>query len=294
MSPPPAVQADLGPQFESDVNQLLALLQEGRASVGDIPVDIAERLRERMHMEEERRRLLIARRGRDVCWTDEDEDEPLVTIRIPTFNRGQRCLDTAISAALSQTYERVEVLLIGDGCDEEVASVYRTVKDDRFQFINLAERGVYPNDPWLRWLVAGAPPCNVAVTLAKGSWIAPCDDDDEFTPDHVEVLLREARRRRLEMVWSKSEMETPEGWEVVGKEPLGPGAGTHGSIFYSAGLRFLQWSDTSWKMNEPADGNFLRRLTAIGVRTGFVDHVTYRHYLEGRYRMNITGPQSMS
>ena len=56
------------------------------AALGDLPESSAERVRERLWQEEERRLLVAARAGRDVCWTDEGVAEPLVTIRIATHN----------------------------------------------------------------------------------------------------------------------------------------------------------------------------------------------------------------
>jgi hypothetical protein len=133
----------------------------------------------------------------------------------------------------------------------------------------------------LRWMVAGAAPMNAALAIAQGSWIAPCDDDDEMTNDHVEVLLREVRQRRLEFVWSKAEMEVEAGtWAEVGRWPLACGGITHGSVLYAAGLRFFRHNENTWKLAEPGDLNLWHRMQAAGVKMGFVDHVTYRHYLE--------------
>jgi glycosyltransferase involved in cell wall biosynthesis len=142
-----------------------------------------------------------------------------------------------------------------------------------------------------RWMVAGAVPMNVGLALARGAWIAPCDDDDELSPDHVEVLLGAARARRLEMVYSKARRETaPGAWGVVGSEPLRHGRITHGSVLYSLGLRFMRHGATSWKLNEPSDWNLWKRMRRIGVRIGFLDRVTYTHYLEAYRRVEHAVP----
>jgi len=228
------------------------------------------------------RRLLAQVRGRnDVCWAATDEAEPLVTVRIATYNRGPLVAERAIASALRQTYERLEILVIGDHCDEPTERAVRSLNDPRLRFINLAERGLYPTDPMVRWMVAGAAPMNAALAIAQGAWIAPCDDDDEITDDHVEVLLREARQRRLEFVWSKATMEVEAGkWATVGSSPLAHGGLTHGSVLYAGGLRFFRHNENSWKLAEPGDWNLWRRMQAAGVNMGFVDQVTYRHYLE--------------
>lgn len=243
------------------------------------PEGLKERLRERLERSEERRLLALARSGRDVCWTD--EREPLVTVRIATYNRRQVVAERAIAAALRQTYERIEVLVVGDRCDGATEAAVRSVSDPRVRFLNLPARGLYPESPRQRWMVAGATPMNVGNVLARGEWIAPCDDDDEFTADHVEVLLRAARARRVEMVYSRARVEVAPGeWREVGSEPLAFGRISHGSVLYAAGLRFMRYSTSCWKLGEPADWNLWKRMRAADVKIGFVDRTTYIHYLE--------------
>lgn len=232
----------------------------------------------------ERRMLDWARQGNDVCWPT-DEAEPLVTIRIATYNRGELILRRALASAVRQTYERVEILVVGDRCDEGTADAVRSCSDPRVRFENLATRGLYPPDASHRWMVAGAHPMNAALFLARGAWISPCDDDDEMTDDHVEVLLAEAQRKRLEMVYSRAEWErSPGEWTDVGSTPLRWGGFTHGSLLYSTGLRFMLHSSSSWKVGWPADWELARRMQRIGVRVGFLDKSTYRHYAETPHR----------
>ena len=64
------------------------------------------------------------------------------------------------------------------------------VKDPRLRFINLAQHGPYPIEPVHHWMAAGYAPANVALAIAQGKWITPCDDDDEITDDHVEIPTR--------------------------------------------------------------------------------------------------------
>lgn len=246
---------------------------------------MAELARERLWLEEEERLLTLARAGRDVCWEDEHETEPLVTIRIPTFNRGPMLAERAIASALAQTYERIEVLVVGDACDEATAKAAASTGDPRVRFVNLPRQGVYPTEKMNRWRVAGVDPVNVALSLASGSWIAPCDDDDELTPDHVEVLLAHARSERLEMVYSKARAEIrPGAWIQIGEWPPRHGGISHGTVLYAAPLRFMKYSTTCWKLREPADWNLWKRMQAIGVRMGFLDRVTFVHYVEAHLR----------
>jgi len=239
----------------------------------------SELVRTHLATGDERRLLAQTRGDNDVCWAETDEAEPLVTVRIATYNRGSIVAERAIASAIRQTYERLEILVIGDHCDESTVRAVTSVNDPRLRFINLAEHGLYPKDPVLRWMVAGCAPMNAGLAVAQGSWIAPCDDDDEITDDHVEVLLREARARRLEFVWSKAATEVGAGkWSVIGSTPLAHGQVTHGSVLFAGELRFFRYNENSWKLAEPFDWNLWRRMHAAGVKMGFVDEVTYKYF----------------
>jgi hypothetical protein len=235
-----------------------------------------ERLRERLQRHEERRLLELARNRSTGAATK--EQEPLVTVRVATYDCGPLIVERALSSILRQTYERLEVLVIGDCCDEPTERAVRSVRDPRVRFVNLPVRGSYPADRRLRWMVAGAAPMNAGLVLARGAWIAPCDDDDEFTDDHVERLLQKARDDDLEMVHSRALMEaTPGSWWVTGGPRLAEGV-AHGSVLYASSLRFFGHSTTSWRRAEPSDWNLWRRMRAAGVRIGFLDRITYVHY----------------
>jgi glycosyltransferase involved in cell wall biosynthesis len=244
-------------------------------------LSLGERVRDRLETSEDARLLEIARAGRDVCWTDEGESEPLVTIRIATFDRGEVVAERALATAVAQTYDRLEILVVGDGCDAATERAIHSVRDPRIRFVNLGARGIYPKHVQHRRMVAGSHPMNTGLALALGTWIAPCDDDDELTTDHVEVLLRHAQQHRLEMVFSRAltERKSAGDWEEIGDGSVTKGGFAHGSVLYTSGLRFMRYSSTSWKMLEPSDWNMWKRMERIGVRMGFCDHLTYIHYL---------------
>ncbi len=125
--------------------------------------------------------------------------------------------DRAIASALAQTYSKIEIVIVGDHCDAATEAAVRSIRDPRIQFENLAERGRYPTDPHYRWMVAGSTPMNRALDLAEGDWVAPLDDDDEFVPDHIDVLLDACRTRDLELAYGVAEMEVEPGvWETRG------------------------------------------------------------------------------
>jgi glycosyltransferase involved in cell wall biosynthesis len=236
------------------------------------------RFKELIEAREHRRTLERVRAGRDVCWEDAANPDPLVTIRIGTFRRAEALMQTSLPSALRQTWTNLEVLVIGDHTDEATDDAMSRVTDPRVRYLNLPRQGRYPDDETDRWCSAGTHPWNVALHLARGSWIAPLDDDDELTDDHVEVLLRHAQQHRLEMVYSKARLESAPGvWSEVGEAPLTAGGLSHGSVLYSLGLDFLRYNESCHLLREPNDWNLWRRMQRAGVRMGFLDRVTYVH-----------------
>lgn len=237
--------------------------------------------RERLEIAEVRRRIAMERARAPEVWTP--ASPPLVTVHIATYNRGKLIAERAIASVLAQTHQNLEVVVVGDCCDQATADAVLAVRDPRVRFENLAVRGPYPEDAWARWMVAGTAPVNRALELARGEWITPLDDDDEFTPDHIEVLLDECKRRRLELVYGVAAMEVEPGkWRHVGRWPPREGRIAHQAVLYWGGLKFWHYWPDCWRLEEPGDWNMWRKMRKAGVRMGFLDRVVCRHYLERR------------
>jgi hypothetical protein len=229
-----------------------------------------------------RRRLHIPLKGA--------ADNPLVTVRIPTYNRGRILVERTLTSVLAQSYQNLEVVIVGDQCTDETASLLAAVNDSRVRFENLETRGNYPKKKRLSWLVAGAKPANRALDLARGEWIAVLDDDDEFTPDHVETMLKAATENELEFLFGRALRETADGrWTAEGGVRPSRWEIVHSTVFYSRRLAFLRYSGTSWIWLEPSDTNMWFRVRSIGAHAGFVDALLTRAYL-GRQQLK-TNPE---
>jgi hypothetical protein len=238
-------------------------------------------MRQRREIRQARTRLERIRADHPVVWIP--AAPPLVSVRIATYNRGEMVRDRAIASALAQTHPNVEVVVVGDHCDAATEAAVRSVTDPRVRFENLAERGRYPADPQFRWMVAGSTPMNRALDLARGEWVAPLDDDDEFTPDHIAVLLDACRSRDLELAYGVAETEVEPGvWEAVGSSPLRHGTIVHAAVLFRRAIGFIRHDLDAWRLYEPGDWNVWHRMRDAGVRMGFVDHVVTRHHLERR------------
>jgi glycosyltransferase involved in cell wall biosynthesis len=212
---------------------------------------------------------------------DDLNDEPLISVLIPTYNRGKILAEQTIPTVLRQTYQKFEIIIVGDHCTDNTEELVRNIDDERIKFYNLPKRGQYPENPNYRWLVAGVVPCNKGLELASGEWIAHLDDDDEFSEDHLEVLLNHALKYNYEMVYGITQMEIKPGkWVNVGLYPPECGHICHLSVLYHSKLKFFKYDINAWKYGEPADWNLWRRMKEAGVKIGFVNNVVGRHYKE--------------
>ena len=210
-------------------------------------------------------------------------EDYLVSVIIPTYNRADLLVNRAIPSILNQTHRKLEIIIIGDHCTDDTEENVKRILDGRIQFINLSNRGIYPKNKTWRWQVAGTKPVNIGLDLATGDWIAHLDDDDEFSPDHIEALLRFALENDYEMTYGIMERETFNGkWELVGCPNLGIGTHMRSSVLCINYLKFFKWDVDSWKLNEPGDGNVWKRMRLSCVRIGFIPRVIGRCYFSRR------------
>jgi hypothetical protein len=256
-------------QGERDVEQQLDRIQDILQVLYDREPEMRERLR----------RL----RGEAAYERAFDEPEPLVSVVIPTYDRGRLLIDRAIPSVLAQSYKNIEIVVVGDCAPEDTGRWLAELDDARITYQNLSYRGPYPRDRRDLWHVAGIPPRNLGVALARGSWIAPLDDDDAFHIHHIERLLELARRDRHEVAYGKLRCLMNDGSEF----PLGtypPEIGQFGwqSAIFHAGLRFFEMELADALFFSPADWSLCRRMLRSGVRFGMLDEVVTDHY-ESRF-----------
>ncbi len=187
-----------------------------------------------------------------------NNEKPLISITIPTYNKGQILVNRTIPSVLSQTYNNFEVIIVGDHCVDDTESLIQQIKDERILFHNLPERGNYPATPEDRWRVAGTTPRNKALELAKGEWIAPLDDDDVFSPDHLELLLKFALEGGHEFVYGIIDLEEENGeFYEIGSYPLRCGDISHLAVLYHSSLKFFKYDIDAWKYGEPGRLEFM-------------------------------------
>src|SRR5262249_7768435 len=107
---------------------------------------------------------------------------PLVSVCVATYNRVDLLTERCLPSILGQTYDCLDVVVMGDGCTDGTADRVDRIGDPRVRFVN-QPAGRYPDDPTRRWMVAGTPALNRGLDLARGDFVTHLDDDDEYHLD---------------------------------------------------------------------------------------------------------------
>ena len=209
-----------------------------------------------------------------------DDDEPLVTVIITTYRNLEPLRERSLPSVLAQTYERLEVIVIGDAAPDETHDIVASFGDGRARFVNLPYRGPYPDDPAKAWLVSGTTPYNTGLALATGQWIASNSDDDALRPDHVDVLLDLARRERAEVPYGQLAQVRPDGApaDVLGCFPPQYAQWGMQAALMHAALRFLPLQPSDWIFGVPNDWSLGERMLRIGVRFAYTEKPVVDYY----------------
>lgn len=201
-------------------------------------------------------------------------EDPLVSVIIPTYDRGKLLVERTLPPILAQTYKNFEIVIIGDHSPSETIEWILKVKDPRVLFHNLPRRGPYPKDTKARWRVAGTAPVNKALNLARGKWIAYSDDDEVWTADHIETLLRFAQAGQYEFVSGQYQYESSQYPGTLDPTPYARGASTW---LYRSYLRVIKADIHSWRYGRTKDISQFKRMVRAGVKMGSLEHVVAYH-----------------
>lgn len=219
------------------------------------------------------------------------EEAPLVTVYTPTYNRAELLIDRAVKSVLEQTYKNFEFIIIGDHCTDNTEELLAKIEDPRIHFYNIPKRLYrYPPSAENHWLAGPVVAANVALGMIRGKWIARIDDDDSWTPEHLEVLLRFAQAGNYEFVSGQfiEEREgkrqvcvvagardfyyTRENKPIIGYNPKIGGTQTW---LYRSYLSFFRYNINCWRKswNRVNDVDLSIRMFKAGVKMGFLDQV---------------------
>jgi len=186
-------------------------------------------------------------------------DTPLVSVIIPAFNRPE-LIKRAVTSALSQSYQNLEVVVADDHSDADIQSELAPLGDSRIIVSRHEEN---------RGASAAR---NTAIAMASGEYLAFLDDDDEWSSTKIEkqVALMQASSEDVGLIYCWTEYQIPDGTVIAHRRPE-----LRGNVFdqmlgaqvlvNSSGLlvRSLAaeeigpWDEVHLRGN---DGDFIRRL----------------------------------
>lgn len=206
----------------------------------------------------------------------ESEQDPLISVYIPTYNRAQLLIDRAVSSVLNQTYKNFELIIIGDHCTDNTEEMVKKINDPRIRFVNLPKRERrYPEGVDIHWFAGPVVPANHALNIVQGKWIARLDDDDIWTPDHLESLLRFAQKGNYEFVSAMYEEERHGKKNIVDEKDKDPRIGGTQTWLYRSYLNLFKYNINCWRKswNKVNDLDIQDRMYKAGVNMGFLEKV---------------------
>jgi glycosyltransferase involved in cell wall biosynthesis len=108
-------------------------------------------------------------------------NQPLVTIAIPTYNRADTYFPLALQSALSQTYCNIEIV-VSDNCSTDgTQALVTAIKDPRIRY--------FRHDPG----IGQKNNYNFCFEQAKGTYVLLLHDDDVIDDDFVSSCMHAAR-----------------------------------------------------------------------------------------------------
>ncbi len=202
-----------------------------------------------------------------------------VSVIVPTYNRKRLLTERALPSLTSQTYGNLEILVIGDGTDQETVQAMKNYPDWRVSFTNLPHFD-YPDHQHVRWGLQALEARNYGLDHATGEYIAMLDDDDEMLPDTIEVLIGALKEQQVDFAYGQSRTfkEGRATGQYYGQWPPGDGSLCHGAFVYRAAIGYrydLQCFEHSGKTG---DADMWERMYRDGVKFYFLPRVVHHYH----------------
>lgn len=143
------------------------------------------------------------------CKMTPNVQQPLVSVIIPSYNRAA-VVKKAVESVLSQSYDRLELLLIDDGSTDETRAVIESIDDPRLHYVYQTNAGACAAR-------------NHGVALAKGEYIAFHDSDDCWHPDKLEKQMQVMKETHADVVVCKMNRFGMEGGVIQCPKRAGGG-----------------------------------------------------------------------
>ena len=123
---------------------------------------------------------------------------PLVSIVLAAYN-GERYIRQQLDSIIEQSYKPIEILVIDDCSTDNTPAILK-------EFATHNENvKVVKNETNLGYVKN----FEKGMLLAKGDYIAPCDQDDVWNPEKISILMRE--RSEYPIIYCNSELIDEDG-----------------------------------------------------------------------------------
>jgi glycosyltransferase involved in cell wall biosynthesis len=115
----------------------------------------------------------------------------MISVIIPTYNRSA-LLKRAINSVLSQTLPVLEIIISDDGSTDDTEIMVSSYCNEKIKFL----KNIHSGKP--------AVPRNNAIKMAKGTWIAFLDSDDEWHPQKLEKQIEICNKLDISAICSNA------------------------------------------------------------------------------------------
>lgn len=122
------------------------------------------------------------------------DNNPLVSIIVPSYKRKKEMVGRAIQSLLDQTYKNIEIVLVDDNGKDELVD-YRNGLQELVLSINSKNLVYIKNDVNL----GGSLTRNRGIEASKGLLITFLDDDDMYEPDKISHQVQYMLANNLEV-----------------------------------------------------------------------------------------------
>lgn len=102
---------------------------------------------------------------------------PLVSIVIPTYNRGH-CIYRAVKSVVEQTFTDWELIIVDNSSTDSTLEIISTFSDERIFTFDIENNGIVAKSR------------NLGIQLSRGKYIALLDSDDWWLPNKLEISFR--------------------------------------------------------------------------------------------------------
>jgi glycosyltransferase involved in cell wall biosynthesis len=124
---------------------------------------------------------------------------------MPVYNAAS-FMSRALTSAQRQTVENIEILVIDDkSTDATLEVAYNISKSDSRVRVLSQSRNGGPSQAR-----------NRGIEEARGEWIALLDDDDNFHPDRLCILIAEPAPQKADVIFDNIELYDPHSQMVIG------------------------------------------------------------------------------